>query len=428
VKKFQQKIKMAERLLILGEGNFSYTLCLSRDPNLDYIIVSTSIDSFEELQSKYKDFKQIKKDIEKNHNVILMHEINALETEISFKGELFTQIQWNHPHFGKEDFRIHKSILIHFFNSSRQILAPDGVIKITLLRGQELRWEIVNVSNQMGFRLISMDYFDENSLKGYVSKRNMHGKSFKNKHTDRTGKMMPSFIYQFAKGTADIQKQHDLILEEFGAFDAVNLTDKWNEEDEKGKKKLLAPNLNAGFLCEHCQKQLFCERGLKQHIRQVHELKKYPNLLNPTLLICNMCSKDLNSEDALFQHLINKHQVSLDQIHTYLAQSNTRTNDNGYKAKENNFGMVSNKKRDAIDGADKDNGPNKKSNLEYIQKFQIGTAANCELCGWELIGGKSCIERLKPPSSEELKCKCGKAFINPRALSQHSKFCSNRVS
>jgi hypothetical protein len=84
-------------LLILGEGNFSYTNCISTDPEFkNFKIISTSIDSESELE-KYSEFKYLKKRILRNQNIELKHQVNALEIQSIFNEKLDV-VQWNHPH------------------------------------------------------------------------------------------------------------------------------------------------------------------------------------------------------------------------------------------------------------------------------------------------------------------------------------------
>jgi hypothetical protein len=126
---------------------------------------------------------------------------------------------------------------------------------------------------------------------------------------------------------------------------------------------------------------MYCNRGLKQHVRQVHDLKKYPEYFNPVEIECDKCSKLFKSKDALFQHSINKHTHQPIELELKAMILDTNT------------------------------------------EKPLNNVNICKLCGWAQTDGKTCLERLIPPGSDELECSCGKVVINSRALVQHYKFC-----
>jgi hypothetical protein len=110
------------RVLLLGEGNFSFSLALAKHPH-HYIrfiksqnshsikITATSFDPLNILLEKYHDFKDIQFQLLSYRNVTLIHEVNAWELKKHFSSE-FDLLVWNHPHLGIEDFRLHRYVII----------------------------------------------------------------------------------------------------------------------------------------------------------------------------------------------------------------------------------------------------------------------------------------------------------------------------
>ena len=120
----QPKTSSIMQILILGDGNFSFTLAVSEllfhqsvagnaaarylglplDFDMSQIqIVATSFDSEEELYEKYPETESILQRIRAKYsaNVILEHRINAWDIASHYHDRFpqgFDTIIWNHPH------------------------------------------------------------------------------------------------------------------------------------------------------------------------------------------------------------------------------------------------------------------------------------------------------------------------------------------
>ncbi|KAJ3261275.1 hypothetical protein HDU77_000903 [Chytriomyces hyalinus] len=366
-------------------------------PTANIRILATSFDSRDQLLRKYLDFKDIERALHRYpDNLCLHHQINAWELSALFTGGLarpeipatatywkrglrctnsvgFDTVAWNHPHLGTEDFRLHKFLMAHFFDSVSAVLNPQNAaasVIVSLVSGQETRWDLVNQAVRSNLVLSVADspfVFTEDDWKGYVVKRNMHGKSFKNEATKkRMVDEMKSHGFRFVRPDASVQRriqqQQDLhvaadlhkaaiqevvaqhIAEAEVALAAKGLGALSLEEiaKEKKNKKLtstdpatLAPNtgnvqipttkleLNSFPLpnplaCPYCHKQFPIERAYKQHVLQIHILQQRgadwkPDA--PRVFACrgwpdsnvDPCSKEFSSEDGRWQHEVIKH-------------------------------------------------------------------------------------------------------------------------
>lgn len=141
----------AERVLLLGEGNFSFALSLARylRPALltrRYSLHCTSFDSAATLAAKYPEAAHILSALASFENILLEHGVDATALHRSYPASLsFDQVVFNFPHLGVEDCRLHASLLAHVFHSVRPFLRALGSVHISLSEDQCSRWRLLEV-------------------------------------------------------------------------------------------------------------------------------------------------------------------------------------------------------------------------------------------------------------------------------------------
>ena len=81
------------------------------------------------------------------------HAVNAWQAHVQFPPGSFHHVVWNHPHLGLEDFRLHRFLMAHLFDSLQQAVTSPGRVSISLVDGQPERWDIVNQAGQKHFAL-----------------------------------------------------------------------------------------------------------------------------------------------------------------------------------------------------------------------------------------------------------------------------------
>ena len=98
----------SDRILLIGEGNFSFAVALSQHPPppLEHLppsnITATAFDTEEECHTKYPDAEQnIRLLREKGFRVLFGVDATRLEKTSALKGKLFDRIVWNFPHAGE---------------------------------------------------------------------------------------------------------------------------------------------------------------------------------------------------------------------------------------------------------------------------------------------------------------------------------------
>eukprot|EP00051_Salpingoeca_urceolata_P014207 m.180348 g.180348 ORF g.180348 m.180348 type:complete len:492 (+) comp18013_c0_seq2:137-1612(+) len=366
-------------------------------------LLATSFDTESQLLDKYPETGPILRKFKAYDRATVIHEVNAWDLAASFGDQRFDVVAWNHPHLGVEDMRLHRFLLAHFFHSVRGQLAEGGTVSVSLVDGQEERWDLKQQAAKQGLRLVREVRFEVEQFDGYVCKRNTYGGSFKNFQTKKQHQSdMPSTEYSFRMDTVEAALG---ALAAAGAGAASNVADNPKTATDTslgsaGKAARRAttplpqgPSTSESLECEHCHKLFASKRGLRCHVHQVHVLKQFgddwkPNL--PKSFPCDKCSKRFNSQQAVWQHSMAMHSThAVDLV------------------------------GDDDDGARATAAPNAGA---------AGGYKPCPVCGqavpthWQI---SQHLENLKPLVGLSAKCLlCSRLFIEQRALKQHLTFCS----
>uniref|UniRef100_K3W6P5 25S rRNA (uridine-N(3))-methyltransferase BMT5-like domain-containing protein n=1 Tax=Globisporangium ultimum (strain ATCC 200006 / CBS 805.95 / DAOM BR144) TaxID=431595 RepID=K3W6P5_GLOUD len=159
---------IAHRVLVVGDGNFSFARAFLRS-NADRIasnavsVTATSLDTHDELLKMYPNSGEILDEL-KDGGVRVIHGVNAtklkeyplLLTESdaacdsaaaaavdasSTASLLFDRIVFNFPHFAeggskRNKIHLHRKLLRDFFQSAQDVLTRQGLVWVTLCAGQ----------------------------------------------------------------------------------------------------------------------------------------------------------------------------------------------------------------------------------------------------------------------------------------------------
>lgn len=307
------------RVLVLGDGNLSYSLGLAeRLPGAQ--LLATSFDNPQELHRKYTESHATVTRLEalgaRVRVVYGVDALNILETlrrvqmeegksADSFREpphdsvsncartadghplEVFDHVIFNHPHTGWEDIHRHRALLAHFLESAKAVLAcsttqgtEGGQVHVTLAGDQCKRWKLLQTAARLGFKLRHIcDFYRQfgPDPPPVDIKRHQSGKSFRIRG-------LPSFTYSFTleevsyySATANAAYsfppspslwRHAYDPEEHEAAMTIRPGDKGVAGGSKG-----APitDVVKSIKCDTCEKCFRGPKDLRKHMGDAHD-------------------------------------------------------------------------------------------------------------------------------------------------------------
>jgi len=95
-----------DRVLLIGEGDFSFARALVRDEKLGIVpanVIATTLDQENELKEKYPETLEANVEELKQKGVFVLCNVDATKLEAckALRGRTFDKIVWNFPHVGK---------------------------------------------------------------------------------------------------------------------------------------------------------------------------------------------------------------------------------------------------------------------------------------------------------------------------------------
>ena len=168
------------RCLVVGDGNFSYSLSLSKTS--DFTLVATSYETQEQVSSQTEAADNVSE--LSRRGVLVLYKVDGTSLERTkelTKGLKFYRIIFNFPHTGgKSDIGRNRQLLKDFFISAANLLeAPLGEVHVSLCKGQggtpadcqergyENSWKIVEMAAEGGLVLTAVKSFKGEEYPGY---------------------------------------------------------------------------------------------------------------------------------------------------------------------------------------------------------------------------------------------------------------------
>ncbi|KAJ7982724.1 DUF2431 domain protein [Quillaja saponaria] len=172
-----------QKILLVGEGDFSFSACLARAFGTAANMVATSLDSRDILRLKYSS-------VMPNLNLLgmfgctIIHEVDArtMSHHPLLQGKQFDRIIFNFPHAGfvnKENhldqIMLHQTVVSGFLRNAREMLTENGEIHVTHKAAYPYnKWNIEKLGQEVGLFMIEKAPFFLCEYPGYNNKRG-HG-------------------------------------------------------------------------------------------------------------------------------------------------------------------------------------------------------------------------------------------------------------
>lgn len=136
IAKLSQIYECKSRVLVVGDGDFSFSRFLAEHYKHQSII-ATTMDTPEVLYSSFQKAKENVDAITRYDRSYVNYCIDATMLDFHFKSQLFDVIMWNFPHIvGKQNIKRNRELIYLFLLSASKILSPNGSIKVSLCEKQ----------------------------------------------------------------------------------------------------------------------------------------------------------------------------------------------------------------------------------------------------------------------------------------------------
>ncbi|KAK7305294.1 hypothetical protein VNO77_43197 [Canavalia gladiata] len=205
-------------ILLVGEGDFSFSLSLAKSFGSAANIVATSRDSYDDVTKMYKHAKSNLNDLQEL-GACLLHGVDATKMKLhsDLKMRRFDRVIFNFPHAGfrgKEDnkllIKMHKDLVLGFFRNASCILRANGEIHVSHKTTAPFnKWNIEKLATQSLLTLIECADFKKEDYPYYNNKR---GDSYRCDEPFPLGKCCTfKFIYN-PKATQNHKKRNGMVV------------------------------------------------------------------------------------------------------------------------------------------------------------------------------------------------------------------------
>uniref|UniRef100_A0A803M7I2 25S rRNA (uridine-N(3))-methyltransferase BMT5-like domain-containing protein n=2 Tax=Chenopodium quinoa TaxID=63459 RepID=A0A803M7I2_CHEQI len=171
----------SQKILLVGEGDFSFALCLARAFETAYNMVATSLDSLEMLGKKYSNGVDNVRELEER-GCIVLHGVDATQMSQHYflSTQRFDRVIYNFPHVGfmfPEDstcqIKLNKQLVKGFLMNAKLLLMnPAGEVHVSHKEGQPYsQWDLAKKAAKSGLVFHQKVPFRRTDYPGYSNKR-----------------------------------------------------------------------------------------------------------------------------------------------------------------------------------------------------------------------------------------------------------------
>ncbi|KAH7689127.1 S-adenosyl-L-methionine-dependent methyltransferase protein [Dioscorea alata] len=182
VERFITHYTSSQRILLVGEGDFSFSLCLARAFGSAKNMVATSLDSQATLFKNYQ-LAEVHLQKLKELNCLILHEVDVktMHEHDILKDMKFDRIIYNFPHAGhdlffkerdKELIMRHMELVGAFFKVASKMLNEEGQVHVSHRDDYTYKlWRIEDLANDAELVLKEKVVFSKWDYPGYSNKR-----------------------------------------------------------------------------------------------------------------------------------------------------------------------------------------------------------------------------------------------------------------
>ncbi|KAH7479537.1 25S rRNA (uridine-N(3))-methyltransferase [Phytophthora ramorum] len=165
-------------VLVLGDGDFSFSRGLVKHRGTGHGVLATSFDSESSVHNKYPNAHECIAAVRSAHGLVL-HDVDAtkllelpqqIKTGAGVKEvpHMFQYIVFNFPHSGQQRVHVNRALLLDFFESARDRLTARGEAHVSLkTRPPYSNWFIEDQAKAAGFVLKERRKFNIRLFPGY---------------------------------------------------------------------------------------------------------------------------------------------------------------------------------------------------------------------------------------------------------------------
>ncbi|XP_059662344.1 uncharacterized protein LOC132308315 [Cornus florida] len=186
-----------QKILLVGEGDFSFSACLAVAFGSANNTIATSLNSQGYLRKNYRKAKSNIKKL-RSRGCKVMHGVDATEmaNHMLLEGMEFDRIIFNFPHAGFPEnesrnsaLRRNRKLVRQFLANAKKMIAEKGEIHISHKSyGFFLEWNVEFLASQAGLRLLEEAQFNLNDYPGYNTKYGFRGDKNFNCNNSKTYK------------------------------------------------------------------------------------------------------------------------------------------------------------------------------------------------------------------------------------------------
>ncbi|XP_058068187.1 uncharacterized protein At4g26485-like [Magnolia sinica] len=180
--KWIQHYSSSHKILLVGEGDFSFSACLAKAFGSATNMVATSYDSKEKLESKHWSSGDHLEEL-KGLGCMVLHDIDVhvMNQQPILKKMKFDRIVYNFPHAGHDPLlhewnsqliERHQKLLSGFFRSAREMLTDGGEVHVSHRNDDPYnRWNLEKLAETAGLVSKKRAKFRKSDYPGYHNKR-----------------------------------------------------------------------------------------------------------------------------------------------------------------------------------------------------------------------------------------------------------------